>query len=146
MKKYNFKLRTVLSLREGIEKEWEAKLGKANGECQVIINRIDQYKEKIKVSKGTDVDISQFHAKCLYEQRLNYQISIEQELLREKEAERDRVKKIYLEKSRDRKVIDKLKDKSVKQYHKDSLKEETLIIDEINSSSQIRNKMLGGIS
>lgn len=146
MKKYDFKLETVLSLRENIEKEWEAKLGRANRECQKIIDRIDKHKKNIADSKLKRVDVSQFQVKCLYEDRLNYQIKLEMEELHKKELERDKIKDVYLQKSIERKVIDKLKDKSLKRYHKEALKEETLIIDEINNSSLIRNRMLGGVN
>lgn len=146
MKKFNFKLETVLSLRENIEKQWEAKLGKANGECQLIQNKIDAFKEEIRVSKLSSIDVAQFQAKCLYEDRLNYQIGLEKKILHEKELERDKIKEEYLRKSIDRKIIDKLKDKSLKQFKKESNKEDNLIIDEINSASEIRHNMLGGVS
>lgn len=144
MKRYNFNLETVLSIRKNIEQEWEANLGRANGECQTIINRIDNLKQKVKISKNSEVDIQQFQIKCIYEDRLNYQIKKENQLLKEKEIERDRVKKIYLEKSIDRKIIDKLKDKSISKYKKEILKNESIVLDEINSSSSVREKILGG--
>lgn len=144
MKRYNFNLSAVLSLRENIEKEWEAKLGKANSECQIVINRIDALKAEVQKSKNSMIDVQQFQIKCIYEDRLNSQIINEQVLLKEKEIERDRVKEIYLQKSIDRKIIDKLKDKSKLKYKKELIKEETIILDEINSASAIREKMLGG--
>ncbi len=145
MKKFKFKLETVLSLRENIEKEWEAKLGKANAECQQVQDRIDQLKNQVSDSKSTQIDVSQFQVKCLYEDRLNYQISLEKKALFEREANRDEVKKVYLQKSIDRKIIDKLKDKTLDQYKKDVLKEDSIITDEINSASGIRRDMLGGV-
>lgn len=144
MKKYNFNLDTVLSLRENIEKEWEAKLGKANREVQLVQNRIDLLWEKLHTSHLTQVDVHQFQIKCIYEDRLNYQVDNEKVLLKEKEIERDNVKEVYLQKSKDRKILDKLKDKSIKKYKKDLLKEDSVIIDELNSASKIREKMLGG--
>ena len=144
MKKYNFNLSTVLSIRENIEKEWEAKLGKANSQVGLIQNRIDLLNEKLKVSLLTQVDVHQFQTKCIYEDRLSFQIKNETVLLKEKEIERDKVKEIYLQKSIDRKIIDKLKDKSVKKYKKEQLKEDTMMIDELNSASKIREIMLGG--
>lgn len=144
MKRYNFNLSAVLSLRENIEKEWEAKLGKANSECQIVINRIDALKEEVHKSKNNMVDVHQFQIKCIYEDRLNVQITKERQLLKEKEIARDKVKEVYLQKSIDRKIIDKLKDKSKLLYKKELIKEETKILDEINSASAIREKMLGG--
>lgn len=144
MKKYNFNLEAVLSIRGNIEKEWEAKLGRANGECQQVKNRINSIRNQIKTSKETMVDVNQFQVKCIYEDRLNYQISNENKILKEKEIERDKVKEIYLQKSIERKIIDKLKDKSIKKYKKELLKEDILFIDEINSASKIRKRMLGG--
>lgn len=145
MKKYSFNLETVLSIRKNIEKEWEAKLGLANNECQIIINRIDELKNKVELSKTTMIDVSQFQIKCIYEDRLNYQIKKEYSLLKEKELQRDKVKEVYLQKSIERKIIDKLKEKSVKKYKKEFLKDETMRTDELNSSSKIREIMLGGV-
>ncbi|OQY40035.1 MAG: hypothetical protein B6229_02480 [Spirochaetaceae bacterium 4572_7] len=146
MKKFNFKLDTVLGIREGIEQEWESKLGKANSECQLIKNKIDSYKALISDSKDTVTDINQFQIKCIYEDRLNSQIVKEKVLLKDKEAKRDEIKKIYLQKSIDRKIIDKLKDKSLKSFKKESLRQESITIDEINNSSKIREEMLGGVN
>lgn len=144
MKKYNFNLETVLSIRENIEKEWEAKLGHANNEVQLVKNRIDLLNETLQHSLLREIDVCQFETKCIYEDRLNYQINKEKNLLKEREIERDRVKEVYLQKSIDRKIIDKLKEKSLKKYKKELLKEETMIIDELNSASNIRKIMLGG--
>lgn len=144
MKKYNFNLSSVLSLRKNIEQEWEAKLSSANGECQKVQDKIDKIKEQLKLSKSMKLDVSQFQVKCIYEDRLQNQLNQEFELLKNREIERDKVKEVYLQKSIDRKIIDKLKDKSEIRYRKDILKNEALIIDEINSSSGIRDKMLGG--
>lgn len=144
MKKYKFNLETVLSIRENIEKEWEAKLGLANKEVQLVKNRISDIESKLNSSRLSSVDISQMQVKCIYEDRLLFQKKREESLLKEKEIERDRVKEVYLQKSMERKVIDKLKDNSLKKYKKESLKEETMFIDEINNSSKIRERLLGG--
>ncbi len=144
MKKFNFKLETVLSIRENIEKQWEAKLGHANRECQIIQDKIDGFNSKIDKSKQTQINVSDFQIKCIYEDRLHQQISKAQSELNEKEIARDKVKEVYLKKSIDRKIIDKLKDKSIKVHKKYSLKEETLFIDEINNASKLRETMLEG--
>ncbi|MGL1894309.1 MAG: flagellar export protein FliJ [Spirochaetaceae bacterium] len=144
MRKFNFKLDNVLSIRENIEKEWEAKLGRANSQCQLVQNKIDMCYSQIADSKNDQVDITQFQIKCIYEARLLQQISNQKQVLKEREVERDKIKEVYLQKSIDRKVIDKLKDKSKLRYKKYSLKEDSLFIDNINSSAKIREKMLEG--
>lgn len=146
MKKHNFKLEAVLSIRENIEKQWEAKLGHANRECQIIEDRIKGFNNKIKLSKENQVGVMEFQLKCIYEDRLHQQISKANVELKEKEIARDKVKEVYIQKSIDRKIIDKLKEKSIKEYKKYSLKEETLFIDEINNSSKIRATMLEGVN
>ncbi len=146
MRKYNFKLEPILSIRESIEKEWEAKLGSANGECQKIMTRINHYREQITISKNNAVEITQYQIRCIYEARLEQQILKAQSELKEKEQIRDQVKEVYLEKSRDRKVIDKIKDKSIAKHKKYVIKEETQFVDEINNASKIRETMLGGAS
>lgn len=144
MKRFNFKLETVLSLRENIEKQWEAKLGKVNSECGIIQSRIDQLQDKVYSSKMSGIDVGNYHVQTLYQERLYYQINIEKENLRKKEIELEKIKKVYLEKSIDRKIIDKLKDKAVSSYNKESLRDEIKFIDEINNASKIRENMLGG--
>lgn len=137
-------MQAVLSLRENIEKQWEAKLGHANHECQIIQDKIDGYNSQIAQSKQNQVNVMEFQLKCIYEDRLHQQISKSQANLKEKEIARDKVKEVYLQKSIDRKIIDKLKDKSIKTYKKYGLKEETLFIDEINNASKLRETMLEG--
>lgn len=145
MKKFNFNLQSVLEVRESIEKDWEARLGLANSRCQEVINRINELEQKLHTSRMTKVDVFQMEVKSIYESRLSFQISQEQELLKEREVERDKVKEVYLEKSRDRKVIDKLKEKYIKQYNKELNREDMHFIDEINNASKIREQMLGGL-
>lgn len=144
MKRFNFKLETVLSLRENIEKQWEAKLGQVNSEFELIKIKIEKLKMEVYDSKMAGIDLGNYHVQTLYQERLNYQIEIENENLRKKMLELEEVKKIYLEKSIDRKVIDKLKDKAEANYHKEFLKDEIKYIDELNNASKIRENMLEG--
>ena len=144
MKKYNFNLNAVLNIRESIEQEWEAKLGKANSEVQIVKNRIEKVSNTLNSSKLTKVNITDMEVKSIYENRLQIELTRERNLLKIKEDERDKVKDIYLQKSIDRKVIDKLKDKSLSKYKKELLKDDIKFIDEINNASKLRETMLGG--
>ncbi len=144
MKKYNFNLETVLSVRSNLEKLWEAKLGRANSECQIVQNRIDLLNKKLDESKSGEINVHTLQVKLQYEERLKYEITKERNLLALKEKERDEIKETYLEKSIDRKIIDKLKDKSLSKYKKELIKDENLTIDEMNNSTKIREAILGG--
>lgn len=146
MKKFSFELQTVLDLRENIEKQWEARLAEAVSQCDLVKSRMNTLKDKILISRGGEHRVGDLFQIDLYEARLKWQIEQEEKVLKEKEAFRDEVQKEYIKHSANRKVLEKIKEKKEKAYRKMKLKDEIQFIDELNNTSRLRGKIIGGKS
>ncbi|MDR3193073.1 MAG: flagellar export protein FliJ, partial [Treponema sp.] len=120
MKRFNFSLEKVLELRRYREQETELELGRATGELVVIEQRIRELAEARSLAAAgrfspgnSAVDIRNYE---LYILRLD---KTKEELLEAaaKAAQKvEEARRIYLEASRDRKVMDKLKEKRAAEY------------------------------
>lgn len=140
MKQFRFSLEQVLQYRIQIEHEWEGKLGQITGECNLIRRQIaETYFEKREAMKYSENENIHFMKNVsMYmilqdQKRANYELD-----LAEKEKEREKVRLKYLEVSRDRKVISKLKEKKEMEYRKYKKQEESKNLDEIAVSAKWR--------
>lgn len=143
MKRFDFNLQRILSLREYREKDWEIRLGEITGRCLRLKNDIDQRIRNRKAAlytwhqEGT-TDVSYAGYMEEYIQRMNLeQVRLETEL-EEAEEQRAEVQRKFLEASRDRKVLDNLKSKRQKEHYKEELSKEFKIMDEMNTSAVVR--------
>ncbi|HET6452615.1 MAG TPA: flagellar FliJ family protein, partial [Spirochaetia bacterium] len=115
MRRFQFRLERFLELRRWKEREWELKLARAQGECLLLENRIREIGEEIGASRlaqfsdGRRVDVELMARRELFVQRLAVERERAQVTLVEKRREMEKVRTGYLEASRDRKVLDKLK-------------------------------------
>jgi flagellar FliJ protein len=124
----------VLELRKYREEETELELGRAMGELMTIERRIRELAEARSLAAAgrftpgnSAADIRNYE---LYILRLDKE---KEELLEAaaKAAQKvEEARRIYLEASRDRKVMDKLKEKRAAEYHRETLAEETRILDD----------------
>jgi flagellar FliJ protein len=135
-------------MREHDEHDWEIKLGKAVSECARIENRIDQCQSEIKrvlfSRGGIESREYDYYIMELYKRRMNSEISSLKLELREAEKKRDEVREIFIEHSKNRKVLSKLKEKREREYYKEQLKIEFNVVDEINNSRAAGSSGLGG--
>ncbi|MFP4179770.1 MAG: flagellar export protein FliJ [Spirochaetaceae bacterium] len=139
MKQFRFNMEKVLELRRYEERRWEMKLGEVTGKCVTVNRRIKEYTEtREKVfSQRRITSESAFYDFKLADR---YIIRLEKEKeklsheLQEYEQEREEIKKRYLEASRKRKVIEKLKERKQEQYYRQQRKEEQKEIDDITAS------------
>jgi flagellar FliJ protein len=132
-------LERLLSLRKHKEREWEIELAKITGTCVTLQNEIDTMaKQKATVfynryNRGME-SISYLRSTELYMQRLDARTKQKQDELLKKSMEREKIKEKYLEASRERKVLDKLKDRRAEEYYREARDEEIKTVDEINTS------------
>ncbi|MDR2417846.1 MAG: flagellar export protein FliJ [Treponema sp.] len=150
MKRFKFNLEKALKLREHREKETEIDLGRAIGALTRIEQAIDATTEERgmaaaeRFSAGFSVsDILIFDH---YVQRLDAtkaQLALEAE---KASARVEDARGIYLEASRDRKVLSNVRERRQKEYHKDMLAEETKTLDDIASGSKSRRLISAGHS
>jgi flagellar FliJ protein len=125
----------VLELRKYREEEAEIALGRAIGELTVIEERLKKLaEERLLAMAGrfspdnSTVDILNYE---LYILRLD---KTKEELLEAAAKAAQKVEEargIYLESSRDRKIMDKLKEKRAAEYRREMLAEETKTLDDL---------------
>ncbi len=145
MRRFQFRLERFLELRRWKEREWELKLARALGECLVIENRIREIAEEIgasrlaQFSEGGRVDVEAMARRELYVQRLALERERAQVTLEEKRREMEKVRARYLEVSKERKVLDKLKERRSEEYYDRQLDEEYKAVDDLNSSAAARS-------
>ena len=144
MRKFRFRLEKLLQVRRHKEREWELKLAEATGECVLTQSEITERQgNSVKVIEGYGkskgkIDLNDLYARDMYWMRLTTEIQVLEQLLAEKEAERVKVQSKYIVVSRDRKVLDKLKERRESDYYKQSRQEEFKDLNDVNTSSRIR--------
>ncbi|MBT3276086.1 MAG: flagellar export protein FliJ [Spirochaetales bacterium] len=145
MKSFKFKLERILSLRKYREREWEIRLAGVTGECVKLRREIeDRGMRKAKAfldshEKSTgEIDSVELLNSYRYMSRLDQESEKKGLELAEWEIKREEVQASYLDASRQRKVLDKLKEKRSFSYLKEQKTEEIKEIDDINTGRAAR--------
>jgi len=148
MRRFQFRLERFLELRRWKDREWELALAKALGECLLLENRIAEIAREVSASflsefrSGTQVDVDSMMRRELYVQRLAREKVRTEATLAEKRAEMERVRVKYLEAAKDRKVLDKLKERAEAASYEKQLDEEFKTIDDINNAASTRREVV----
>ncbi|MBN2532473.1 MAG: flagellar FliJ family protein [Spirochaetales bacterium] len=144
MRRFRFRLEQLLLLRQHTEREWELKLARATGICLTLKRRIHEIDELIQGTIAClfrpDTNYAFRISSELYMARLREEQKNRQEELVKREKEREEVQKVYLEHSKKRKVLEKLKEKREAEYYSLMKKEEQKTIDDINNGVYTRKK------
>lgn len=142
MRRFRFELEKLLELRSYAEREAELALARAMGELSSIESKI----QALAVER-TEVASSRFArgrgvAEIRHAEAYILRLDQTKEKLLEAAAaaalavEKEREK--FIEASRERKIIDKLKEKKAAEHRKASLDEEMKVVDDISSGSAAR--------
>jgi flagellar FliJ protein len=133
VKRFQFSLEQVLNLRAHDEREWELKLAAANAECQKVINRIRDTEGEFSRSLDLDcgADLYQLKVRSAWQERLKGEKAKLRDILARKEKERDKVRESWLEASKKRKVLDKLKEKREAEYKAHANKKAIKTLDDL---------------
>ncbi len=144
MKRFQFRLESVLSLRKHVEREWELKLADITGKCLLLENAIRQCQRNILASlderragEGA-LDLALFMQYELFMARMRQEIEEHKATLVIRQREREEIQKAYLEAAKKRKVLDKLKERRAAEYYTAVRREEFNVMDEVNNSALIR--------
>lgn len=140
MKRFSFNLEKVLSLRKYREQETEIELGRTIGILSEIEHNIKSVvEERFRAGDQFSGNSAMIRSYMLYTARLDQEK--ERLLVEAARAEQnvEAARLVYLEASRDRKVLDKLKEKREKEYQKTALAEETKMLDDLGSARYNRN-------
>jgi flagellar FliJ protein len=141
MRRFQFRLERFLELRRWKEREWEIALAKALGVCVLLEKRIEAIAEEVSVSMlsafvaGVQIDIRGMARRELYLQRLAHERERAQAALVEGRRELEKVRAQYLDAAKERKVLDKLKERRSEEYYAHQLDEEYKNVDDMNTSS-----------
>ena len=131
MRKFSFNLEKVLTLRKYREQETEIELGRAIGVLTGIEQNIQFVtEERFRAGVHYSGNSAMLRSYLLYADRLDRekaQLIVDAMKAEEKVEE---ARGIYIEASRDRKILDKLKEKQEEEYRKFILSEEVKISDD----------------
>jgi flagellar FliJ protein len=132
MRAFQFKLEKILKLRRYREQETEIALGREVGELSAIEMRIKRIaEEKAAAASQRFVSAGDIRIYDNYILRLDTNKDTLLEAAAKQEIVVEKARAIYIEASRDRKIIDKLKDRREADYRKNALREETKVLDDI---------------
>ena len=146
MRRFHFRLERFLKLKKHTEQEWEIKLGKATSECLSVERRIDEALQGMASAfhqihaPQRELDMNFITSAQRYMDGLSGTVAELEDELVIKEAERREVQEGYLEASKERKVLDRLKERRAEEFYKAERDEEKKELDDINTSSYIRNR------
>ncbi|MGL5255326.1 MAG: flagellar export protein FliJ [Brevinema sp.] len=140
MKKFQFRLQRILDLREKLEEEQKLKLAAAAAAYQELIQQQDRLYQYAKEARETssqkmaaglvDIELLQRADQLFLEAQ---QLEIQQKPLIEQAQRRmEKERNEYFRLQRDKKAVELLREKRLKEYKQEELREETRILDEIS--------------
>jgi flagellar FliJ protein len=144
MRRFRFRLEKFLDLRRWKEREREIALAKVLGEVLLLEKRIAEIAEEIAASlfgefrRDTRIDVEAMARRELYAARLSRERERKREALVVKKRELEEARARYLEASRERKVLDKLRERREAEYYERAIDEEFKEIDDMNTASSTR--------
>jgi len=147
MRLFHYRLQKILDIRAYHEREWELKLAVIVGECLKLENQLKELAVKrvqTRMQGRGAFSIEEFMTRERYLTWIDREVEKLQKQLAEKELIRAEIQAAYLEASRERKVLDKLKEHRQAQNYRFQLQEEQKVTDEIAAGSEIRFKIIEG--
>jgi flagellar FliJ protein len=145
MRRFEFKLEKVLELRRYYEREWELKLAESTSRVLSVEREIQDWGRRriMTTSEAVPVgriDMSSLRSREDFVNLVDERVEQLQSRLVALEAERDKVRQGYLEASRARKALTRLKERRAEEYYDEGQREETRTLDEIGGTIVIRRK------
>jgi flagellar FliJ protein len=147
LKRFAFKLEKILTLRLNRERETEVELGRAVGALSALENRIKRVAEEKVLAAGNRFDKT--HGAGDIRSYENYILRLDKTrdalltAAAKAELEVEKARGVYLEASRDRKIIDRLKERREREYRAFTQREEIKVIDDIAGGSAARKRIAG---
>ena len=150
MRRFQFRLERLLEIRRYREREWELKLAAATGRCFMLRQQIQNRRQAILQSIRDReqplgfLNVQSLFACELYIERLDQEIGKLEIELEQKELKRQEVQHSFLDASRERKVMQKLKERKQTEYYREQKKEEINVLNDISTGISARRERLGG--
>jgi flagellar FliJ protein len=136
MKRFSFRLESVLKLRGHKEEEWRNKLAAAQKRCAALEQEITMLaEERVAVFSADAGDNMSFHlSRSLYLGRIEERSHELRQELQEAMAQREVVAEDYRKVRREYEAVRRLKEKKYSEYRKAWFAEEAKEIDDIANS------------
>ncbi|GHT77421.1 hypothetical protein FACS1894130_01640 [Spirochaetia bacterium] len=148
MKRFNFTLEKVLSIRSHREQEAKIELGRAMGILADIENRLKGIAAERVEAAGNRFSAANSAADILSYELYIKRLDADTERLLKEAAQAEllvnQARDVFIEASRDRKVLDKVKEKQREEYRKLCLAEETKVLDDISGGTAARQLVSHG--
>ena len=147
MKRFRFSLEKVLELRKYREQETRLELGRAVSDLEAVEGQIRETgaaRHRAAAARFSSGDVPEIINGENYINRLD---QLKEKLLKDAAAAElvvEEKRKAFLEASRDRKVVDKLREKRETAYRRETAEEERAELDDIANDRQIRRLANGG--
>jgi flagellar FliJ protein len=147
LKRFAFDLEKFLELRRYQEREAEIELARAVGALVEIERRIKALAKELVCAQREEFapgrDIKEIQS---YERYIVRLVITRDELLEEAaqaEMEVEKARSVYAEAARNRKVVDKLKEKRLRVYKKEAAATQVKFLDDISSGLAARKRVRG---
>ena len=149
MKRFHFKLEKVLKLRSFREQEAEMELARAIGALTVIENKIKETAVKRAEAASIRFLPNQRAVDIFYTDLYITRLDKQRDKLLEEAAKAELVvedaREKFREASRERKIVDKLKERKFKEYKDMVKKEEIKTIDDLSGGKTAREALVKGV-
>jgi len=149
VKRFRFDLQKLLELRAYAERDAEQNLARALGEAGGIQERIRAIaRERVDIAaerfKGGR-SVAEIKSVDLYLLRLDRTKEALLDAAVKAELKVAQLREVYIEASRERRVLDKLREKRFSEYRKNSAREEIKALDDLSSGTRARQGAQDGI-
>jgi flagellar FliJ protein len=134
----------MLEIRRYREREKELELAAATARCLELQNRIRDCQAgmtgELRRRGGVrgSLDLADLQAGELYRRRLAAETRLARETLKRREQERSAAQEAYMVASRDRKVLERLRERREKEYYREARREEFKEMDDISQAARAR--------
>jgi len=149
VKRFRFDLQKLLELRAYAERDAELNLARALGEAGGIQERLRAVaQERVAVAaerfKGGR-SVAEIKSVDLYLLRLDHTKETLLDAAAKAELKVAQLREVFIEASRERRVLDKLREKRFSEYRKNASREEIKTLDDLSSGTRARQSALEGI-
>ena len=146
MHRFVFRLEGLLRIRRHVEEQCELVLAEVSGRCV----RLERSMRDLAAERvghlacsldGMLMDFEELRSRTLYLRRLDRDLERARAERARLEVERTKAQAAYFKASRDRKVLDRLKERRSGEYYKKQLYEDSKVLDEVGQNMHGRAKV-----
>lgn len=151
MRKFQFRLQTLLDFRRRREEEGQQELARQEGlladlqkEKKSLLDQATEQRRKLLFPEGHTLSVEDIRSDRKLLDRLEAGIQKKDEEIEQGRQERERLVDALVELKRERETVDKLKEKDFEKWRRDANRKEQGFLDEIGSMASARRRRESG--